>query len=132
MRSFLATIIGAAASIGGIQLFEFLGHKIYPLGKLEGFHPKAPEDFLEIYMYYPVAALLLVITAHGLGLMIGLVVSRIIERSTLLPLFVVSGLLMLSAILNVLMMPHPFWFIVADLGLILILSFLFIATRKKA
>lgn len=132
MRTFLATIIGLALSIVGIQLLEYVGHIIYPIGKIEGFDPTSAQELREIMLYMPFVALLLVIMAHVVGLMIGLIAARVIDSSSLLPLFVISGLLMMSAILNVTMLPHPLWFVVTDLGLIIILSILFIATRKKA
>lgn len=128
MRSFLATLTGIICGVFSIKLFEAIGQKLLPV-KI----PLDPSNLAEVKQFMfnlPVKVLITIILAHVLGLLTGMLVVRLIEKSTRTPLFIVSGMILLLAVLNLLYLPHPLWFILADLGLIMIVSFAYIQTRK--
>lgn len=128
MRSFLATLTGIICGVLSIKLFEAIGQKLLPV-KI----PLDPSNLAEVKQFMfnlPVKVLITIILAHVLGLLTGMLVVRLIEKSTRTPLFIVSGMILLLAVLNLLYLPHPLWFILADLGLIMIVSFAYIQTRK--
>lgn len=133
MRSFLAALAGIVSGGVAIWTFESLGHMIFPVDLAAlGIDRSNLGELRNIMYKIPTENLISVVLAHGLGLLVGLFIARLIERKSLGPLFGVSGMLFLMTLINILLIPHPAWFMFADLGVILILSFAFIATRKKA
>lgn len=130
MRSFLAAVAGIVSAGIAIWLFEFLGHVIFPL-QIE-IDPTDMESIREMMFKIPITNLVAVILAHGIGLIVGLFIARIIDKKTSGPLYGVAGIIFLMTLINLLLIPHPMWFMIADLGVILIVAFAFIATRKKA
>ncbi len=133
MRSFLAALAGIVSGGVAIWIFESLGHTIFPIDLAALGIDTSDLGELRTMMYkIPIENLISVVLAHGLGLLAGLFVAQLIEKKSLGPLFGVSGIIFSMTLINVLLIPHPVWFMIADLGVILILSFTFIATRKKA
>jgi hypothetical protein len=130
MRTFLAAIIGILIGVASIWFFEYVGHFLFPV--TDKIDVTNIEELKQIMFKMPTMTLIAVITAQGLGLLIGLIVARLIDRKSLSPLFAVSGVLLLMAILNLLMLPHPTWFTVTNVLVLVVLSAFYIGTRKKA
>lgn len=131
MRSFLAALAGIVSAGVAIWLFEFLGHVLFPIWDLN-INPNDLDSLKQIMFQIPTGALIAVIVAHALGLLVGLVVARIIDKNSLGPLFGVAGIITLMTLINLLIIPHPTWFLIADLAGVLIVATWFIASRKKA
>lgn len=130
MRSFLAALAGIVSAGVAIWLFEFLGHLLFPIGDLN-IDPTDMDAIKQIMFQIPTGALVAVILAHALGLFVGLIVARIIDKSSLAALFGVAGIITLMTLINLLIIPHPTWFLIADLAGVLIVATWFIASRKK-
>ncbi len=128
MRSFLATLAGIISGVFSIKLFEAIGQKFMPVKV--ALDPNNLAEIKQFMFKLPVKVLITIILAHVLGLLTGMLVVRLIEKSTRTPLFIVSGMILLLSVLNLLYLPHPLWFVLADLGLLMIVSFAYIQTRK--
>ncbi len=130
MRSFLAAIGGIITAGLVIMVLERLGHALMPF-KLH-IDPHDIEQLKLLVFKIPVQNLIAVIVAHGIGVLAGLFVARLIDKKSLGPLFGVGGIITLFTGINLLVLPHPMWFIIADLGIVVLVSALFIYKIKKA
>ena len=130
MKPAIATIIGVVVAAVAIWVFEFLGHLIVPIG--EKINVTSAEDLKLIMFKIPMKALIAVILAHGLGLFAGLFAAYKVEPTTKVPLFGVTGVILLFTVVNLVMIPHPLWFTIADIAIIILAAIAFIGTRKKA
>jgi hypothetical protein len=130
MRTFIAAIVGIVSAGIAIWIFEFLGHLMFPV-KLN-FNPKNPEELKLIMYSIPFKSMVAVIVAHVLGILVGLIIAYKIDKTTKAHLFGVSGILLLFSVVNLIAIPHPTWFLIADIMGVVLVSALFIGTRKKA
>ena len=130
MKTFIAAIVGIISAGIAIWVFEFLGHLIVPI-KLK-IDPTDQEQLKLIMYQIPFKAMLAVLIAHILGVVVGLIVGRMIDRSTRGHLFGISGILLLFTVINLVAIPHPTWFLIADIMGVVLVSAIYIGTRKKA
>ncbi len=115
MKTFLASFFGIIVAFLLIMFLEPIGHVLFPLPvKID---PTNLEEILANIHLIPTGAYICVILAHGLGLLGGLLLARSIDKNTLYPLFLISGLLLLGTVANLAMIPHPIWFSIADVGM---------------
>ena len=63
----------------------------------------------------PTGSYICVAIAHGLGLLFGLVVARLIEKENRYPIFIIVGFIFFGTVANLFMLPHPLWFGVLDI-----------------
>ena len=112
MKPVLATIAGlmvAALIIFGI---ESLSTILFPLP--EGADPTNLE-WLEYNMdQIPTASMIIVAFAHLVGVIIGMIIAANIARTSLIPSYIVAVLLFTGTVANLLMIPHPAWFMITD------------------
>lgn len=129
MKPFIAAIAGILSAVILVRIGELAGHFLFPVDpevlKLE---PMAMRDLM---LHLPAKNLLAVVVAHFIGLLVGLLVSRLIVRTSILTVYFVAGIMIFLSLINVLILPHPVWFICADLGLQLVVAFLFIRQLGK-
>jgi hypothetical protein len=130
MRTFLATILGLVVGIAATKGLEILGHKLFPI-ELD-IAPNNIEELKLLMFKVPPFFLVIVIIAHVLGLILGFTVSRLIEKKSILPLYYISGILLLFAVINLLTIKHPLWFVVTDLTLMVLISIIVIRKKSKA
>lgn len=130
MRTFIAAVIGILIGGTAVWFFEFLGHILFPI--TEKFDVTNLEELKQMMHKLPTMTLVSVILAQGIGVFVGMLVARLIDKSSLSPLFAVSGVLLLMSAMNLLMIPHPTWFMVADILVLVLIPAFYIATRKKA
>jgi len=128
MRQFLATVAGLAAGVLVIMIVQYVGHRIV---KVE-IHATTPEEFIEAVKNLPPKAFIPVAISHALGALIGMIISRRVTKKSIAPIIYVGAILTLMTLINLLSFPHPIWFWILDLGLIILTSLAFIITRKKA
>ncbi len=113
-RNILAVIagllVGSVVNMGLIML----SWAIYPLP--EGTTPNDPEAFAAYVKSLPAAALLIVLAAHAGGAFVGgFVASLIAKHSNVLLGAIVGGFFLAGGVMNLLMLPSPLWFSIADL-----------------
>lgn len=109
LKEVLAVLSGLVVGMILIGLLEGLGHLIFP--------PPAGVDLSDmeqvaIYLQNaPIVALLWVTLAWFIGAFVGGAVATLIAKEAgRRPAYLVGGILTLSGILNLVMIPHPIWF----------------------
>jgi hypothetical protein len=123
IRNVIAVV--TAFIIGGIFVFaiEAIGHRVYPLP--EGFDTS---DFAKIADYIktaPIGAIAFVLLAQSFGSFVGGFVSGLIAKSNKRLIAIIYGVLaLIMASINLVMIPHPLWFMVLSIALPIPLSLL--------
>ena len=130
MKTFLATVTGIIVGVFTIWAIEAIGHLLFPLPA--ELTPTNLEELKQVVMIMPIKSLLVVIIAQIIGVVSGMYVGFIVQRESLTPLYIIAGLFIFSAVLNLILMPHPTWFMITDLLSILLVSLLFILSVKKS
>lgn len=130
MKTFLATVAGIIVGVFTIWAMEAIGHLLFPLPA--ELTPTNLEELKQVVMIMPIKSLLVVIIAQIIGIFSGMYVGFIMQRESLTPLYIIAGLFIFSTVLNLILMPHPTWFMITDLLSILLVSFLFIRSVKKS
>jgi hypothetical protein len=74
----------------------------------------------------PVQMYISVVVAHGLGLLIGLLIAKAIDKTSKISLYIIAGFFLIGTIANLSMIPHPMWFAVADIAVIALVGLLMI------
>ncbi len=122
LRSILAVLLGLALSVLVVTLVEGLGHRIYP--------QPADLDFGDTEMMtayietLPLGAFLFVLAAWSLGTLVGGTAAGVIARRRPRRAVLFVGALMLAATaMNLFMIPHPGWFAVAGVALVVLMTF---------
>jgi hypothetical protein len=121
VRNILTVV--AAFILGGIAVFSFeaLGHRIYPIP--EDLDTSNYEQLAAYVNAAPSGALAFVLIAQSAGSIVGGAVCGFFGRSNSMLLSLVYGILALGmASLNLILIPHPLWMIVASLALPIPLS----------
>ena len=123
MRKVLAVVAGLVAMGATVATVEAISHALYPppLG-LDFQDAAAIHEYIKVL---PVGAFLLLLLAHFLGSFVGAVTAVKIARDNriLWPLLI-GAISLLAGAANLLMIPHPTWFIIADLCMYLPAAFL--------
>jgi hypothetical protein len=117
IRNALVLLAGLIAAVVTVAAIEALGHAMYP--------PPAGLDFndrarLTAYIEtLPLPAFLFVLAAWAGGVLAGAGTVALLARKPS-PFFIViiTGLVLLAAIANMLLLPHPLWFMLTALALI--------------
>jgi len=130
MKTFLATVAGIIVGVFTIWAIEAIGHLLFPLPA--ELTPTNLEELKQVVMIMPIKSLLVVIIAQIIGVFSGMYVGFIMQRENLTPLYIIAGLFIFSTVLNLILMPHPTWFMITDLLSILLVSLLFIRSVKKS
>jgi hypothetical protein len=117
-RSFGATLAGISVAFLLIYLMEMLGMQLFPPEKK--FKPENLVQLKELLASIPIAALIVVILAHGCAVLAGAWVINRIEPSAQVGLLVFFLLIFVSTAMNLLTLPHPFWFEVTDMAVVLV------------
>ncbi len=109
LRRVLAVIGGLMIGMILIGLLEGLGHLIFP--------PPAHLDMTDMEQVAnyltdaPIISLFWIILAWGIGAFVGGAVATLIDKTTSrTPAYILGGILSLSGIFNLIMLPHPLWF----------------------
>ncbi|MFK7787168.1 MAG: hypothetical protein AB8B56_18750 [Crocinitomicaceae bacterium] len=126
MRIALASILGLAASwavnMGILQIFLF--------GKIEE-GVDQNEAMMEMFDSFTAIDYLTPLAAHVFGILIGLIVARLICKTSNIPIYIIGGLHMAATVANIFMIPAPTWFIIVDLVLPILIILYFLRTKKK-
>jgi len=124
-KNILAVVAGVLTGMIVIGIVEAIGHMVYPLP--EGLDPYNT-DALKAYMAdMPVGALLLVLLAWGSGSFIGgWATAMLASRSIRLFSIIVGVVLLAAGIYNMIMIPHPVWFMI--LGILIFIPAAYIGS----
>jgi len=114
LRQLLALLAGMVAAMVVTMALQGVGHHFFPLPP--GLDPRDAEALAAHLRAAPAAALLAPLAGHLLGTLAGAWTAVRVARPHGRPAGLLVGVLMLSgAIANLLLIPHPPWFIAADL-----------------
>jgi len=122
-RSVVALLAGAAAAIAIIMGVQAIGATMFP--PPPGLDPADP-DALSAYMAeLPTGTFLLVLASYLLGgLAGGFVAARLAPIRPLLHASLIAVLLTAASVLNLMTLPHPTWFVAANLLLVILVPLL--------
>lgn len=114
LKRVLAVVAGLVVGMITLGLVEGLGHLIFP--PPEGLDMTNMEVVAEYLKTAPIGAILWVMLAWIIGSFVGGAVATMIGKEFgRMPAYIVGGVLTLSGILNLVMVPHPSWFWMAIL-----------------
>lgn len=121
MRNVLATIVGFIVASLVVYIFESLiGHNLFPLP--ETIDPMNMESIKENMHLIPVGSKVFVVIAHFMGIVVGMLVASLISKTSMIPSYIVGGLMLAATAFNIIMLPKETWFFLAD-GILAIIGF---------
>lgn len=126
MKIVLATILGFIASMGvNMAIINFgIPVTVEAGGDMDAARLKVMESFTAMEYLIP-------LSAHIFGVLIGLIVARLICKTSNIPIYIVGGLHMLGTVIVSFMIPAPVWFNIVDLILPLLIILYFLRTKRK-
>ncbi|MFT5242939.1 MAG: hypothetical protein ACI8QQ_000862, partial [Psychroserpens sp.] len=99
-----------------VYIFESLiGHNIFPLP--EGANPMDIEWIKNNMDVIPTGSKVMVVIAHFMGIVAGMFVAGFISKTSMVPAYIVGGLMLAATIFNVAMLPKELWFSISDIVL---------------
>lgn len=124
MKLFYATFAGVIAAFISMMFLEGLGHSFFPIPfEVDPENLDAIADKLHLI---PVQMYISVVLAHGIGLLIGLLIAKSIDKASKISLYIIAGFFLVGTVVNLFMIPHPVWFAFADLGIVVLVGLLMI------
>jgi len=133
-RNIVGVIIGIFVAGLIIWTVQSVNIRLYPLP--ESIDINDQDQMREYMKIVPSGALIMVLLSHILGALGGAWVGCIIaDRFYLKISMIIAGFLLVMGIINLLMLPHPVWFMIADIPSYMIGALigyqLFTATSKS-
>lgn len=124
MKLFYATFAGVIAAFIAMMFLEGLGHSLFPIPfEIDPNNLDSLKDKLHLI---PVQMYIAVALAHGLGVLIGLLIASAIDKTSKISLYIIGGFFLFGTVANLFMIPHPMWFAIADVGVVVLVVFLMI------
>jgi hypothetical protein len=109
-RSILAVLAGVLVGVVVIMLVEMLGHAIFPPPDNPTMNPKVLEDYIATA---PFGALIFPVLAYILGSFFGGLTAALLGRRARIFLSMVVAVVLLAfAVINLVMIRHPVWFMI--------------------
>lgn len=122
MRNVLATIVGFIVASAVVYIFETLiGQSLFPLP--EGSDPTNMEWIKNNMYLIPTGAKIFVVIAHFMGIACGMLIARLISKTSIVPAYIVGALMIAATAFNLIMLPKEMWFSISD-ALFAIIGFL--------
>jgi drug/metabolite transporter (DMT)-like permease len=114
MRRVLAVIVGCMVAILVLFVGEMLSHVIYP--PPSNIDLNNAEELKKLMESAPPMSLVLVLLSAFLGAFIGGIIATVLMKtSDKITALLVGAVLTILGILNLLVVPHPIWFIIPAL-----------------
>ncbi len=112
IRKFFALLAGMMSAVTVVGLIEYLAHMMYaPAVPPDRHDPEAMRAFVAAM---PTSAFLMILLAYAAGTFVGgSVASRVARSRAWRYAGSIGALILLFALLNIMMVPHPLWFTVA-------------------
>jgi len=122
MRNVFAIAVGLV--VGGLVVFllYILGPQFFTFPKEA--NPMDPDSIKQNMHLIPTGAIILVIVAHFFGIVGGMLASTAVSEESLIPAYVVSGIIILGSIGSSFAMSHPTWSIIV--GIISVIGAFFV------
>lgn len=117
LRTFLAIVVGCLSAFALIAVIEMVGHALFPVpGRVD----MSTRETMLVPAQIPLPALLSVLVAWSVATFVGGLIAALIAPSKpRVYAGLVGAVVLLGAIANMLMLPHPAWFaIAAVLGIV--------------
>ena len=116
MKNVLATVVGFIVASVTVYIFETLiGQNLFPLP--EGAQPMDMEWLKNNMEQIPIGSKLFVVIGHFLGIVIGMFVAAKISKQSMVPAYIVGGLMLAATFFNIFMLPKELWFTLSDIML---------------
>jgi hypothetical protein len=113
MKNVLATILGFIVASVTVYIFESLiGHSLFPLP--EGIDPMDMESIKDNMHLIPTGSKIFVVIAHFMGIVTGMFVAGLISKTSMIPAYIVGGLMIAATFFNIFVLPKELWFTIAD------------------
>jgi len=113
-RSVLAVLAGVMAAFIAIMVVQQVSAMLYP--PPPGFDPKDPAAVAALIGSLPLGAFLMVLLSYFLGALLGgYLAARLAPSRRTMHAGIIAVLLVVASILNLMAVPHPVWFAVANL-----------------
>jgi hypothetical protein len=123
MRTFLAIIGGIVAGVISIGIIQYIGHAVCPVGA--DFDSTNIEQVAMKMDQIPLGAKLFVLLAWAIGSLVGgFTATNIAQKNALIAAMITGAVLLFFGILNMIMLPHPFWFWIAAIVVFMPLAWL--------
>ena len=114
LRSILGVVVGLVLGSFLVGVLEFAGHIIFP--PPPGMDPTSMESIREHLPNLPVGAFVSVLVAWTIGVFAGSLVSALIAgRASFIHAGIVGVIFLGFCVLNLVMIPHPVWFLAATI-----------------
>ena len=115
--SIAGVVVGLTAAVVVVGALEAVGHTIYP--PPPGIDLHDPEALKTIIDQLPVGAIVMVLVAWGAGTLIGgFTAGAIAGRAQVIHGLIVGGIVMAFAAMTMIMIPHPLWFMIASVFIV--------------
>ena len=129
MKNVLATIVGFIVASATVYVIESLiGHNFFPLP--DGANPMDMEWLKNNMDQIPIGSKIFVVIAHLIGPITGMYVAAKISKTSMVPSYIVGGLMIAATLFNILMLPKELWFTLTD-AILVIVGFLIGKTLAK-
>lgn len=126
MRVVLATIIGFIVGNGVNMAIINFGMPVQVETGGDQY-----EAMLEMMKSFTAMDYMIPLAAHVFGILAGLIVARLICKTSNIPIYIIGGLHMVGTVINIFIIPAPSWFIVVDLILPILIILYFLRTKRK-
>jgi len=114
LRNILATIVGFLVAGLTVHLFEnVIGHNLFPLP--EGADPTDMEWIKNNMASIPVGAKIFVVLGHFMGIVVGMFVAGLISKTSMIPAYIVAGIMILATAFVTFGLPKETWFVAAEI-----------------
>lgn len=122
-RKILAVLAGILAAVVIVFVIEFISSMVYP--PPPGMDMSDMEAMKAHVQTLPTGAFIFVLAAWTIAAFVGgLVAGKIAKSNEVLFAWIVGGVLLIASIANLVMIPHPVWFSVTGIVLILVATFM--------
>ncbi len=123
VRKILAVVIGAAIAIGLISGIEFLGHQVYPMP--QDLNPGDADTTAAYVRSLPLGSFAFIIGAWTIATLVGgWTAAKISGELPHLFAGIVGALVLMGSIMTLVMIPHPLWFSITAVVLIVLMAFI--------
>ena len=129
MKTFLATFIGIVVAMLVMMGIQMLGHTLFPTPP--EINPNDPESISQNIHLIPLGSLIMVIVAHGLSVLGGLLTAKVIDKNSKYSIYIISGFLLFGTIANLALIQHPIWFSIVDVLVMIAIPLPFIFAKSK-
>ncbi|WP_372367181.1 hypothetical protein [Candidatus Uabimicrobium sp. HlEnr_7] len=115
-------LLGLIIGIATVALVEYIGHLVYPVPTDLDLNNK--EQMKEYVKNLPFGAFLFVLLAWATGVGFGSFVATKVNKNKMISGITVGIFFLLATIINLIIIPHPTWFLLCGLSVFPIFSFL--------